>query len=160
MSNIVVLEGTLTSASGKAIIRKLVEISKENSDDIFMYIASCGGDLNACFGIVSTMDEIPNDIWTIVVGEASSAAATIASNGTKGKRVVSKHSEVMFHMPRGCFPNDSASSDFGKQMKRFQEEVIGRNSGRNPESVQEATKLEMFLTAEEVIDFGTADRIL
>ena len=46
------------------------------------------------------------------------------------------------------------------RMKALQEKVISENSGRSLKAVEEATTLEMFLTADEVIEFGTADRIL
>ena len=47
------------------------------------------------------MQFIRNDIATICLGQAASAAAVLLAAGTKGKRLALPHSRVLLHQPFG-----------------------------------------------------------
>ena len=47
------------------------------------------------------MQFIKNDIATICLGQAASAAAVLLAAGTKGKRLALPHSRVLLHQPYG-----------------------------------------------------------
>ena len=47
------------------------------------------------------MQFIKNDIATICLGQAASAAAVLLAAGTKGKRLALPHSRILLHQPYG-----------------------------------------------------------
>src|SRR5262249_29979036 len=68
------------------ICAQLIHLESENADkDINIYINSPGGDITALFAIYDTMQFIKNDIATICIGGAASAAAVLLAAGTQGK---------------------------------------------------------------------------
>src|ERR671924_859635 len=58
------------------VMAQLLHLESENPDkDINLYINSPGGDITSLFAIYDTMQFIRNDIATICLGQAASAAA-------------------------------------------------------------------------------------
>ena len=81
------LDTPIDDSVASLICAKLVYLESENPDkDISIYINSPGGDITALFAIYDTMQFIKNDIATICLGQAASAAAVLLAAGTKGKR--------------------------------------------------------------------------
>ena len=65
---------------------QLIHLESENPDkDINIYINSPGGDITALFAIYDTMQFIKNDIATICLGQAASAAAVLLAAGHQGQ---------------------------------------------------------------------------
>ena len=80
----------------------MIHLESENPDkDINIYINSPGGDITSLFAIYDTMQFIRNDIATICLGQAASAAAVLLAAGTKGKRLALPHSRILLHQPHG-----------------------------------------------------------
>ena len=100
--NIIWLDTPIDDSSASLTCAKLVYLESENPDkDISIYINSPGGDITALFAIYDTMQFIKNDVATICLGQAASAAAVLLAAGTKGKRMALPHSRIMLHQPSG-----------------------------------------------------------
>ena len=86
--NIIFLQTPIDDQIASLICAQLIHLESENPDkDINLYINSPGGDITALFAIYDTMQFIRNDIATICLGQAASAAAVLLAAGTKGKRL-------------------------------------------------------------------------
>ena len=86
--NIVFLQTPIDDQIASLICAQFIHLESENPDkDINLYINSPGGDITALFAIYDTMQFIRNDIATICLGQAASAAAVLLAAGTKGKRL-------------------------------------------------------------------------
>ena len=86
---IILLTGTIDDKMASSIVGQLLYLeSIDNSADIYMYINSPGGSINAGMAIYDTMNFIKCDVSTIVIGMAASMAAFLLSAGTKGKRII------------------------------------------------------------------------
>lgn len=73
--NIIWLDTPIDDASASLTCAKLVYLESENPDkDISIYINSPGGDITALFAIYDTIQFIKNDVATICLGQAASAA--------------------------------------------------------------------------------------
>ena len=100
--NIIFLQTPIDDQIASLICAQLIHLESENPDkDINIYINSPGGDITALFAIYDTMQFIRNDIATICLGQAASAAAVLLAAGTKGKRLALPHSRVLLHQPYG-----------------------------------------------------------
>ena len=100
--NIIFLQTPIDDQIASLICAQLIHLESENPDkDINIYINSPGGDITALFAIYDTMQFIRNDIATICLGQAASAAAVLLAAGTKGKRLALPHSRILLHQPHG-----------------------------------------------------------
>ena len=100
--NIIILGTPIDDTIANLICAQLIFLESENPDkDINIYINSPGGDITALFAIYDTMRFIRNDIATICLGQAASAAAVLLAAGTKGKRLALPHARVLLHQPYG-----------------------------------------------------------
>ena len=90
--NIIILGTPIDDTIANLVCAQLIHLESENPDkDINIYINSPGGDISALFAIYDTMQFIKNDIATICLGQAASAAAVLLAAGTKGKRLALPH---------------------------------------------------------------------
>ena len=101
--NIIFLQTPIDDQIASLICAQLIHLESENPDkDINIYINSPGGDITSLFAIYDTMQFIRNDIATICLGQAASAAAVLLAAGTKGKRLALPHSRILLHQPHGA----------------------------------------------------------
>ncbi|HBQ51593.1 MAG: ATP-dependent Clp protease proteolytic subunit, partial [Ilumatobacteraceae bacterium] len=76
--NIIILGTPIDDTIANLVCAQLIHLESENPDkDINIYINSPGGDISALFAIYDTMQFIKNDIATICLGQAASAAAVL-----------------------------------------------------------------------------------
>lgn len=78
------------------IIQKLIELDR-TPGDIRIYLYSPGGHVRSGLGLIDIIMTLRNDVQVLVQGEASSMALYILAVGTKGKRVITKHTEIYVH---------------------------------------------------------------
>ena len=84
--NIIFLQTPVDDQIASLMCAQLIHLESENPDkDINIYINSPGGDITALFAIYDTMQFIKNDIATICLGQAASAAAVLLAAGTQGQ---------------------------------------------------------------------------
>ena len=100
--NIIFLQTPIDDQIASLVCAQFIHLESENPDkDINLYINSPGGDITSLFAIYDTMQFIRNDIATICLGQAASAAAVLLAAGTKGKRLALPHSRILLHQPYG-----------------------------------------------------------
>ncbi len=144
----------------------LRSLDSESHDPINFYINSPGGSVSAGLTIVDNMRLIKSPVYTICYGSAASMAAVIFASGEKGHRYVLKHSEVMIHQPWRQFGQAYKQSDLeivSEHMKRTRlqlEEILAEASGKSLEEMHQACERDNFLTAEDAVRIGLADKIL
>lgn len=163
--SIIMLDGEVTDESASLCVAQLLYLSaKDDAKDINMYINSPGGSVSAGLAIIDTMNLIPNDVNTIATGLAASMGAMILLSGTKGKRNVLPHAEVMIHQPLGGAQGQATDIAIrANHILRTRETLYSMMSdatGKDIDEIAEACERDNFLTAEEARDFGLIDHII
>ena len=162
---IVFLGGPIDDAVANSIIAQLLFLEAENPDkDIHLYINSPGGVVTAGMAIYDTMQYIKPDVSTICVGSAASMASVLLTAGAKGKRFALPHSQVMIHQPLGGAQGQAteikiAADHILKTRERINR-ILAENMGKPIEFVERETERDNFLTAEEAVEYGLADKII
>ena len=164
--NIIWLDTPIDDSSASLTCAKLVYLESENPDkDISIYINSPGGDITALFAIYDTMQFIKNDIATICLGQAASAAAVLLAAGTKGKRMALPHSRIMLHQPSG-------STGYGQvtdlelaakeilRMRDLLEEMLAAHTGQTIERIHIDTDRDFVMEAHEALAYGIIDDVI
>ena len=174
---IVMLNGPVEDNMANLIVAQLLYLESENKDkEINLYINSPGGAVTAGLAIYDTMQYIKCDVRTIVMGQACSMGSFLAQAGTAGKRVVLPESRTMIHRVSSGTPGTSGSvhiqelqfedakrhfEESQKINKRLTELYVKHNTkDKTYEELFETMKFDTFLTAEEAVENGFADKVV
>ena len=174
---IVMLNGPVEDNMANLIVAQLLFLESENPEkDINLYINSPGGAVTAGLAIYDTIQYIKADVRTIVMGQACSMGSFLAQAGTAGKRVVLPESRTMIHRVSSGTPGTSGSvhiqelqiedinrhyEESQKINKRLTELYVKHNSAdKTYEELFETMKFDTFLTAQEAVDNGLADKVV
>src|SRR5206468_13089476 len=111
--------------SANLIVAQMLYLHAEDPKaDIHLYINSPGGSVTAGMSVYDTMRYVSCDVQTYCTGIAASMAATILAAGTKGKRNILPHGEVMIHQVLGGFRGQA--TDIKIQTERSEERRVGK----------------------------------
>jgi ATP-dependent Clp protease, protease subunit len=164
--NIIFLGTPIDDTIANLICAQLIHLESENPDrDINIYINSPGGDINSLFAIYDTMQFIKNDIATICLGQAASAAAVLLAAGTKGKRLALPHSRVLLHQPYGqvgygqVTDLELAAKEI-LRMRDLLEEILANHTGQSMERIHADTDRDFVLEAQEALEYGIIDDVI
>ena len=164
--NIIFVGTPIDDTIANLICAQLIHLESENPDkDINIYINSPGGDITALFAIYDTMQFIKNDIATICLGQAASAAAVLLAAGTKGKRLALPHSRVLLHQPYGqvgygqVTDLEIAANEI-LRMRDLLEEILANHTGQPLERIHADTDRDFVLEANEALEYGIIDDVI
>jgi ATP-dependent Clp protease protease subunit len=164
--NIIFLGTPIDDTIANLICAQLIHLESENPDkDINIYINSPGGDITALFAIYDTMQFIKNDIATICLGQAASAAAVLLAAGTKGKRLALPHARVLLHQTYGqvgysqVTDLEIAAREI-LRMRELLEQILSKHTGQTVERVHADTDRDFTLEAAAALEYGVIDEII
>lgn len=164
--NIIFLGTPIDDTIANLICAQLIHLESENPDrDINIYINSPGGDITSLFAIYDTMQFIKNDVATICLGQAASAAAVLLAAGTKGKRLALPHSRVLLHQPYGqvgygqVTDLEIAAKEI-LRMRDLLEEILARHTGQSIERIHADTDRDFVIEAQEAVEYGIIDEVI
>ena len=162
---IIMLEGAIDERVSSVLCAQLLFLeSQEATRDITLYINSPGGLVTAGMAIYDTMQYISSDIQTVVVGQACSMGSLLASAGTKGKRLMLPHARHMIHQPLGGASGQATDVEIRAnellRWKRELTEIYVKTTGRTYDELAADMERDKFMTPEEAVAYGLADRIV
>lgn len=174
---IVMLDTDVSEHSSSLIVAQLLFLESEDPNaDILFYINSPGGSVTAGLAIYDTMQFIKPDVSTIVLGQACSMGSFLAQAGTKGKRIVLPEARTMIHRVSSGTPGTRGSVhvqelQFEDTRRSFEESqrinqrltelyVKHNTAGKTYDELFEAMKFDTFLSAEEAVVYGLADKVI
>lgn len=174
---IVMLDTDVNEHTASLIVAQLLFLEAEDPDkDISFYINSPGGSVSAGLAIYDTMQFIRPDVHTIVIGQACSMGSFLAQAGAPGKRFVLPESRTMIHRVSSGTPGTRGSVhvqelQFEDSKRAFEESqrvnrrltelyVRHNTAGKTYDEFYELMKFDTFLSAQEAVNMGLADRIV
>ena len=138
--------------------------SQDKTKDIKLYINSPGGSVTAGLAIYDTMQLIGPDVSTICIGMAASMASILLSAGAKGKRFVLPNSEVMIHQVMGGAQGQASDIEISARhilkLKERLNKILASHTGQKFEKVTKDSDRDYFMSAEEAVEYGLADKII
>jgi ATP-dependent Clp protease protease subunit len=174
---IVMLDTDVNEHTASLIVAQLLFLEAEDPDkDISFYINSPGGSVSAGLAIYDTMQFIRPDVHTIVIGQACSMGSFLAQAGAPGKRFVLPESRTMIHRVSSGTPGTRGSVhvqelQFEDSKRAFEESqrinrrltelyVRHNTAGKTYDEFYELMKFDTFLSAQEAVNMGLADKIV
>jgi len=161
---IIFLVGQVEDYMANLIIAQLLFLESENPDkDIHLYINSPGGVVTSGLAIYDTIQFIKPNVSTLCIGQAASAAALLLCAGTAGKRYCLPNSRVMIHQPLGGYQGQATDiAIHAKETLLIRErlnKIMAQHTGKSEEQVAIDTERDNFMSAEQAVAYGLADKV-
>ena len=162
---IVYLGEDVNHHTANLIIAQLLFLeSKDPNKDITLYINSPGGSVYDGLAIYDTMQFLKCDVSTVGIGMQASMGAFLMSSGAKGKRFLLPNATVMIHQPssgtRGKVTDMEIDLKEGLRLKNKLNEILAKNTGQKLEKVANDAERDYWMTAEESVKYGIADKVI
>jgi len=164
---IIFLGGGVTDASANTIIAQMLFLSNEDSKgDILFYINSPGGSITAGLAMYDTMQFLRCDVATYCIGQAASMAAVLLAGGRSGKRFLLSNSRVLLHQPliMGVLEGPATDLDIeAREILRLRTRIyhiLANHTGQPAAKIEKDSDRNLWLSSDESIKYGLADRIL
>ena len=157
---IIFIGGEINTEVANSIIAQLLFLeSKDNKKDIFLYINSPGGVVDAGLAIFDTINYISCDVSTICIGVCASMAAVLLAGGKKGKRFALKNSKIMIHQPLQESDIKIVADQILKT-KQTINQILANSTGKSIKKIEEDTNRDYYLTSTEALEYGLIDKVL
>ena len=164
---VIMMDTEVSEHSASLIVSQLLFLESDDSDkDISLYINSPGGVVTAGLAIYDTMQFIKPDVHTIVMGQACSMGSLLATAGAPGKRVMLPNARHMIHQPSGGARGPATDmliqvEEILSMKKQLTEIYVRHNSaGKTFEQFGADMERDNFMSAEQAVAYGLADRII
>ena len=165
------LFGEIEEEKASDICVGLLMLSQKKDDElgpIDFYISTYGGNADDMFAIYDMMNMAKNncEVHTFGIGKVMSAGVLLLANGTPGHRSVGKHCRVMIHSCNAGSVGDIHNlKNEMEQIQHQQEQYINALVEVSSLSKRQLNRLldrkvNVYLTAQEAIEYGIADKII
>lgn len=165
-NRIIRLTKAVDTETSEKIVEQLLKLDTiKSKKDIVFYINSPGGTVSDGMAIYDAMQLVKSDIKTVCLGRCSSMAAILLSGGTKGKRYITPHSEVMIHEVStfncGKIGDVKISYEHSNALNERIIKILANNTGKDIDQIrQDIQQKDKWFNAEEALEYGLIDKIL
>ena len=165
MNRRIFLTGEIDSELANSLLSQLMFLEEEGEEPVDIFINSPGGEVNAGLLIYDAIQASKLPINLICAGEAASMAAIILAGGQKGRRFILEHSKIMIHEPLlanglgGSASSIKNISDSILETRDIVNGLLAKHTGKTLKQINEATRYDNYMNAEEAIAFGICDKV-
>ncbi len=162
---IVFLGSEVKDENANAICAQMLLLNAEDDRrDIYLYINSPGGSVDAGMAIYDTMQYVSNDVATFGMGLAASMGQFLLCAGTEGKRYALPHARIMMHQPSGGLGGSASDikiqAEQSLYIKKILFELISRHTGQALEQVERDADRDRWFTADQAKEYGFIDHVV
>src|SRR5580765_8201156 len=162
---IVFLGSEVRDQNANAICAQMLLLNDEDPvSDIYLYINSPGGSVDAGMAIYDTMQFISNDVATVGMGLAASMGQFLLCAGAKDKRYALPHSRIMMHQPSGGLGGSASDikiqAEQSLYIKKVLFDLISQHTGQPLEQVERDADRDRWFTADQAREYGFIDHVV
>jgi ATP-dependent Clp protease protease subunit len=143
---------------------QLMFLDSSDKSDITMHIDSPGGSVKSGLSMVDVMEYISCDIRTVNTGMAASMGSVLLGAGTKGKRSSLRFSKTMLHQSSGGAGGNIQDARINmiewEKTNKILFDLLGLYCGKSAEQVMTDATRDLWLDAQEALDYGIIDEIV
>ncbi|MCP5002856.1 MAG: ATP-dependent Clp protease proteolytic subunit [Planctomycetes bacterium] len=164
-SRTILIAEEVSKQLAQRVIAQLLLLEQESDkDEIKMYINSPGGDADAGFAIYDMMRFVKSPIKTICAGVTASAAVIILIGTEKENRFSLPNSRILIHQPstgvRGTASDIQIEASEILKCREKINSMIAKETGKELEQVENDTKRNYWMSAEEAVAYGLLNKII
>ncbi|AEJ77750.1 ATP-dependent Clp protease proteolytic subunit [Chlamydia trachomatis] len=157
----------VTEKSAAEAIKKLwyLELTNPGQPIVFV-INSPGGSVDAGFAVWDQIKMISSPLTTVVTGLAASMGSVLSLCAVPGRRFATPHARIMIHQPSigGTITGQATDLDIhAREILKTKARIIDvyvEATGQSPEVIEKAIDRDMWMSANEAMEFGLLDGIL
>lgn len=162
---IIFITGPIEDGMATLVCAQLLYLESENpKKEIALYINSPGGIVTSGLAIYDTMQFIRPAVSTLCFGQAASMGSLLLAAGEKSLRFALPNSRIMVHQPSGGFRGQASDIMLHAQeilqLKKRLNEIYGKHTGQDLNTIEEALERDNFMTAEKATEFGIIDQVI
>ncbi len=162
---IIFLGSEVRDKNANAICAQLLLLNAEDPEsDIYFYINSPGGSVDAGMAIYDTMQYISNDVVTLGMGLAASMGQFLLAAGTPGKRYALPHARIMMHQPSGGIGGSASDIKIQAEqsilLKKQLNELQSQHSGQTVEQIELDSDRDRWFTPAQAKEYGLIDQVV
>jgi ATP-dependent Clp protease, protease subunit len=137
--------------------------SKDQYKDIYFYINSPGGSVNAGMAIFDAMTQINPDVSTICCGFAAGMGTFLLAAGANGKRFSLANGKIALTPIMGG-SNPAIDLEIQSQeVSKLQNTInclLAKHTGQSQERIEVDTVCDYFLSLSDAIEYGLIDGVI
>lgn len=162
---IIFVGGPINDHMANLVIAQLLFLESEDpKKDIFMYINSPGGSVTSTLAMLDTMNYIKSDIATVCVGIAASGGSILLAGGTKGKRFILPHAEVMIHQPWGGAQGQATDIEITAKhilaTRATLNKILAERTGQKLSKIEQDVERDFYMTSDQAVAYGIVDKVM
>jgi ATP-dependent Clp protease protease subunit len=148
-----------------AVVGQLLLLeARDPKAPITVYVNCPGGDADSGFGIYDAMRMISAPVTTVCFGLAASAAVIIFVGGKKGRRFTLPNSRFLIHQPstysQGAASDLEITANEIVKTRDLYNLILSQETGRSDKQILKDVNRDFWLTADEAVEYGLADRVV
>jgi ATP-dependent Clp protease protease subunit len=156
--------GPVDDRMSTVVQAQLMFLDNTDKTDITIHIDSPGGSVKSGLSMVDVMEYISCDIRTVNTGMAASMGSVLLGAGTKGKRSSLKFSKTMLHQSSGGAGGNIQDARINmiewEKTNKILFDLLGSYCGKSSEQVMLDATRDLWLDAQEALDYGIIDEIV
>lgn len=160
------LNGDIDHESIEKVLRWIIHENLSDEEKVLtIYINSQGGDLGDAFALIDMMRSSKHPIRTIGIGNVMSSAFLIFASGTKGERYIGKNTSILCHQysdeMQAKHHDLRAQIIEGDRINERMILLIEEQTGLTKRVIKSKLlkETDVWLSAEELVEYGVADHI-
>lgn len=147
------------------IVAQLLFLEREGPDRrIQMYINSPGGVVYAGMAMYDTMQQISAPVSTVAVGITASFGTVLLTSGEAGMRLALPNATVHMHQPLGGAQGQASDiviqAEEIVRLKKRLIDIFVKHTNKPAEEIERVTDRDVYMTAEQAVEFGLIDSVL
>lgn len=149
------------------VIRKIWYLEfMSPTEPVILVINSPGGAIDAGFAIWDQIQMMSFPMTTVVTGLAASMGSVLALCAPKGRRFATPRSRFLIHQPAISATVEGQATDLeiqAREILKTKEHIVSlycEATGKKKEEIAKAIDRDMWMSAEEALNFGLVDRLI
>lgn len=165
-SRTIFISEAINAAVAKKTISHLLALDTEAKAPIKVFINSPGGEVNSGYAIYDTMRYIESEVINITNGLCASIATVINMGAKKENRLTLPSGKFLIHQPligghiQGVAADLEITKDQILKTRKKINELLAAECGQPFERVQEDTKRDYWMDANEAQEYGLISKII
>lgn len=169
LERIIFLSGEVRQENIHLLVASVLHLDHtDNTKPIHLYINSPGGSVSEGLSLINALQLAQSPIVTICTGMAASMGAMILSdkysNKPGNRRMILPDARVMIHSVASGMEGKVQDMRISfKESEKYQEKLmrkLAENTGKTYEQIVKDCDRDLYLSAEEALEYGLVDEIV
>lgn len=163
-SRTILLTGEIDEKKAREVTAKLVALSSESNDEIFIILSSPGGHVESGDMIHDMIKFVSAPVKIIGTGWVASAGALIFCAAQKDNRFALPNTRFMLHEPRGGIGGQATDvkiqADEILKMRQRLNKIFAAATGQTLKQIESDTERDHWMSPDEAVKYGLVGKVI